>query len=120
MKSLSLRLLVCGILLALLLTACYASQPPAPTAQPASQTDAANHAPVILRVEERTENQNGQVLLHKDIYFTDREGDATTVVHRLISTVPAGIYISRFDDVDITASADEQNLKGLVTSPVAC
>jgi hypothetical protein len=120
MKSLSLRLLVCGILLALLLTACYASQPPAPTAQPASQMDAANHAPVILRVEERTENQNGQVLLHKDIYFSDREGDATTVVHRLISTVPAGIYISRFDDVDITASADEQKLKGLVTSPVAC
>jgi hypothetical protein len=120
MKSLSLRLIVCGILPALLLTACSASQPPAPTAQLASQTDAANHAPVILRVEERTENQNGQVLLHKDIYFTDREGDATTVVHRLISTVPAGIYVSRFDDVDITASADEQKLKGLVTSPVAC
>jgi len=115
MKSLSLRLLVCGIL-----TACSASQPPAPTTQPASQTDAANHAPAILRVEERTENQNEQVLLYKDIYFTDREGDATTVVHTLISTVPAGIYISRFDDVDITASADEQKLKGLVTSPVAC
>mgnify|MGYP006871749066 CR=1 FL=1 len=119
-KAFEPRNLVFFFLLALLLTACSASQPPAPTAQPASQTDAANHAPVILRVEERTENQNGQVLLHKDIYFTDREGDATTVVHTLISTVPAGIYLSRFDDVDITASADEQKLKGLVTSPVAC
>jgi hypothetical protein len=38
----------------------------------------------------------------------------------LISTIPAGIYIAKFDDVDITATADEQKLNGFVTSPVAC
>jgi hypothetical protein len=119
MKSLSLRLLVCGILPTLLLTACSASQPPAPTAQPASQTDAANHAPVILRVEERTETQNRQLLLHKDIYFTDSKGDATTVVNKLVSTDPAGLTATLADD-PITVPADEQKRAGLVTSTIGC
>ena len=80
--------LVLFFLLALLLTACAPSA--APTAPPPpSQIDAANHPPVILRVEEREEMQNGQLFLSKDIYFTDPDGDATTVVNTLISTDPA-------------------------------
>jgi len=110
------------LIIALLLVPACARQPQLimPTALPVNQTGTVNHAPIILQVEERTENQNGQLILHKDIYFTDPQGDATTVEHSLISTVPAGIYITRFDAVDITASADEQKLKGLVTSSVGC
>lgn len=104
-----------------MMTACASATPvpQQPVPLPAGQTVAA-HTPVILRVEERTKNQNGQLLLHKDIYFTDPAGDATTVIHRLFATVPAGIYIPGFDDVRITASADEQKIKGLVTSSVGC
>jgi pimeloyl-ACP methyl ester carboxylesterase len=42
---------------------------------------AANHAPVILKVAERQETQNGYLIIHKDITFTDPEGDAMTVVN---------------------------------------
>ena len=108
-------------LIALMMTAC-ASATPAPqqlAPLPADQIVAA-HTPVILRMEEWTENHNGQLLLHKDIYFTDPAGDATTVTHKLFATVPAGIYIPRLDDIRITAAADEQKFNGLVTSSVGC
>ena len=107
------------LLLALLLTSCatHQTQPtPASTPQLVSQND----APVILQVAERTETQNGWLVINKDISFTDPQGDAVTVVHQLISTDPAGVYISSWDDVAVTASVDEQKLKGLVTSPVGC
>ena len=120
MKSLSLRLMLCSIFFALLLTACAPSAPTPqpPTPLPAEQTDAA-HAPVILRVEERTENQNGQLLLYKDIYFTDPDGDAIILVNKLVSTDPEDIP-ARFADDPITVPVDEQKRTGLITISIGC
>lgn len=108
-------------LIALMMTSCASATPVPQQLAPllAGQTVLA-HTPVILRVEERTDDQNEQLLLHKDIYFTDPAGDAITVIHQLFATVPAGIYIPGIDDVRITASADEQKTEGLVTSSVGC
>jgi len=107
-------------LFVLLLAACSSSSstlstPTAPPVQSSSQTEAANHPPVILRVVERMERVNGQLVIHKDIYFTDSEGDAITLVNKLVSTAPAGIPVTVLDDV-ITVSADKQKYEGLVTS----
>ncbi|GEM_PF-969778 len=120
-KAFEVRNLIFYFLIALMMTACASatSAPQQLAPLPAGQTVLA-HTPVILRVEERTDDQNGQLLLHKDIYFTDPAGDAITVIHQLLATVPAGIYFPRFDDVRITASADEQKIEGLVTSSVGC
>ena len=106
-------------LFVLLLAACSSSSstlstPTAPPVQSSSQTQAANHPPVILQVVERMEKVNGQLVIHKDIYFTDSEGDAISVVNKLVSTDPAGIPVTVFDHV-ITVSADEQKYGGLVT-----
>jgi pimeloyl-ACP methyl ester carboxylesterase len=89
-----------------------------PPALPASQTDAINHTPVILRVVERKENKNGQLLIYKDITFMDTAGDATTVVNKLISTT-----LEKKPDVSddiILASSDEQKREASVTSTWVC
>lgn len=88
---------------------------PAP-AQRAGQAGASNHTPVILRVVERTENEQEGVALYKDLYFTDAAGDATIAANKLISSTVL-LHIS--DDV-ILASAAEQQGEALVTSEVHC
>jgi hypothetical protein len=103
----------------LLLTACSASSSTMTTSQSSSQTESTNHPPVILHVEERSEIQNGRLLISKDIYFTDADGDATTVVNRLVSTDPADMSISLADD-SIAVPADEQKEEALVTSAMTC
>jgi hypothetical protein len=105
--------------LALLLTACSTLLSTPPAVLPAKQPDAENHIPVILRIEERTENDNGRLLLHKDIYFTDPDGDATSVVNKLAATDPAGLHATWGDD-PITVPAAEQKQIGLVTSTLGC
>lgn len=87
--------------------------------QPVDQTDAASHSPVILRVEEREEIQNGRLVIIKDIYFTDPEGDATTIVNTLVATDPAELTLPIGDDA-ITTPAEEQKLEGLAASPLRC
>lgn len=106
-------------LLALMLRACASPQTsPMPVSAPQSVSQ--SDAPVILQVTERAETQNGWLVINKDISFTDPQGDAATVVHQIISTNPPGIYLSSWDDVAVTASVEEQKLKGLVVSPVGC
>lgn len=118
-KDFNTRIITFCLLIALLLTACATPRTlPTPASTPRSVSQ--NDAPVILQVTERTETQNGWLIINKDISFTDSQGDAVTVVHQLISTDPTGVYISSWDDVAVTASVDEQKLKGLVTSPVGC
>lgn len=119
-KTFEARNLAFFFLIALLLTACAPSAPPSqpPTPLPVEQTDAA-HAPVILRVEEREEMQNGQLFLSKDIYFTDPDGDATTVVNTLISTDPAEFSATVGDDV-VSAPAGEQKQGAMVASAMRC
>jgi len=90
-----------------------------PAIQPEKQAGAGNHAPVILRIEERTENANGRLRLHKDFYFTDPDGDATSVVNKLVATDPAGLHATWGDD-PITVPAAEQKQIGLVTSTLKC
>ena len=105
------------LLLTLSLTACVSLA--APTAPSPSQTDAANHPPVILHVEEREETQNGRLLLSKDIYFTDPDGDATTVVNTLVAVDPPE-FIATVGDDSITVPADEQKQGAMVTSAMRC
>jgi hypothetical protein len=81
MKSRNVSLLVMGIVLALLLTACssvsLASQPAEPA--PAIQPQPGSHPPVILRVIERQEVRNGFWVYYRDLYFTDSDGDASYI-----------------------------------------
>lgn len=87
-----------------------------PPALPEGQAGASNHTPVILRVAQRTETENGNVTVYEDFTFTDAAGDAAIGAIKLISsTVPMNVM----DDV-ITASADEQKGEALVTSVWGC
>lgn len=115
-KAFGARSLASLLLLALLLAACASAATPTPL--PAEQTDPA-HAPFILRVEEREEIQNGRLFISKDIYFTDPDGDATTVVNTLLSTDPAEFSTVIGDDV-ITTPVDEQKQGAMVASAMRC
>src|SRR5512136_1857371 len=83
-----LRSLAPFLLLAVLLTACSsqspASQPTAPL--PVGQTGSADHAPVILRVEERQEIKDGFLWIYQDIYFSDPDGDAAAMTYQQVSS----------------------------------
>jgi hypothetical protein len=120
MKSLSLHLILCAAIFVMLTTACAKkspiTQPTTPTALPVKQSEAGNHAPVILRVVEREETGGDSTLIHNDIYFTDPDGDAVAVVNTLISSsMPCTIS----DDL-IQASAQEQRGEALVTATYGC
>lgn len=108
-----------SLVFVLLLTGCSVSSLTTSPVQISNQADATKHPPVIQRVEERTESQNGQLLLHKDFYFIDTEGDAITIVNRLVATDPAGLRVDWADDL-ITTPGDEQKLTGLATSTMKC
>lgn len=110
--------LIC--LLALLLTACASTTPPAQQPEPVPTTNVeTSHAPVILRVEERTEDQNGQLLLVKDFYFSDTQGDATIILNKLVATDPAGLSVTIADD-PIVVPVAEQKREGQVTTSIGC
>jgi hypothetical protein len=113
--------LIFYFLLVLLLTACASSAPTLqpPTPLPAKQTDPA-HAPVILRVEERTGNDGEYWLLSHNIYFMDPDGDATTVVKKLISTDPAGIEFPYFRDQTISSDESAQKHEASASSEHLC
>lgn len=104
----------------LLLTAYTSSIPTLqpPILLPTEQTDRA-HAPIILRVEEREETQNGQLIIIKDIYFTDPDGDAIAIVNTLVATDPADFSATLGDDA-ITAPVNEQRRAALATSTMRC
>lgn len=62
--------------LALLVTACSS---PTRASQPAGQTGATDHPPVILRVEERQTTKDGKLAYYRDVYYSDAAGDAEIV-----------------------------------------
>ena len=68
--------------LALLVTACSS---PTRASQPAGQTGATDHPPVILRVEERQTTKDGKLAYYKDVYYSDATGDAEIVKLSLLS-----------------------------------
>jgi hypothetical protein len=76
-----------------------------------------DHTPVILRITERKENKNGELIIYKDIYFTDAAGDAVTVVYKLDSTTIDKVEIT---NDDILSSPDEQKSEALVTGKWEC
>jgi hypothetical protein len=117
------RLIAWAILLPLALAACSSAAPisPAATPEPAlTEAGSTNHTPVILRVEDREENQNGILLLHKDIFFSDAKGDATVVANKIVGTDPQGGIFAHATDDPIIASPEEQKQEGLVTSTFGC
>jgi pimeloyl-ACP methyl ester carboxylesterase len=81
---------------------------------PADQTKVARHAPVILRVVERTENEDGRLIVHKDITFTDAEGDAMAVVNKVVSYDLGAYHPYASNDV-ILESSDEQRDEAFAT-----
>jgi pimeloyl-ACP methyl ester carboxylesterase len=87
---------------------------------PVGNTAGRDHAPVILRVEERKETANGQTLIHKDIHFTDAAGDAAVGVIRLVSTTPPNVKGLRFEDDTVLAAPEEQRHEAVVTSTWQC
>jgi hypothetical protein len=121
MKSYSFRLAGYGALFALLITACSSQsakpQPTVtPTALPSTQTDTKTHAPVILKVAERTEIKNGQAFMHEDITFTDMDGDVTLIVDKLVLSTQD----SSASNVEISVSPDEQKNGATVTDTWKC
>jgi hypothetical protein len=91
-------------------------------ASPAGSADrqgGIDHTPIILRVAERTENRDGVIYLHRDVYFQDAAGDAATLVNKLVAYDLHGYHPTVSDDI-IPASADEQKQAAVVTSTVGC
>jgi hypothetical protein len=109
-------------LLAFLLTACSSSAPasrsPGPTPGLAVQPQTGSHPPVILRVVEREQVVNGNLMYYQDIYFTDPDGDAAALTYTLISSsLP---YPLNFTDAPIEASPEEQRGEALFTETTGC
>ena len=87
-------------------------------ALPGDQTDPA-HTPRILRVVEWQERQNGHLVIHNDIQFTDDAGDAVFVRGTLISADPPGDW-SFSPDGFVTVSADDQKNEGVIPNSISC
>jgi pimeloyl-ACP methyl ester carboxylesterase len=86
--------------------------------EPADQTDAA-HTPRILGVADRQlEMRDGQLILHKDIIFTDEAGDAVFDEVRLVSADPPGDYFVAGGYISV--SSEEQKDEAMDPQAVAC
>jgi hypothetical protein len=116
------RILTIFCLLALLLAACASSTPisyvPEPTPASAVQPQAGSHPPVILQVDERQEVVNGYLMIYRDVYFTDPDGDAVAMIYSVVSsslTFPLNI-----PDAPIEASAEQQKGEALFTMTDGC
>lgn len=118
-KNLSFHSLISFLIILLLMgrsSTPTASQSPAPVTLPESQTDADPHAPVILKVVERTEIKDGRVFVHEDITFTDMDGDAVLIVDKLVLS----IQDSSASNVEIFVPPDEQKKGATVTDSWEC
>jgi pimeloyl-ACP methyl ester carboxylesterase len=74
------------------------------------------YVPVILRVEDRpSEQQNGGLILNKEIIFSDEAGDAIFDLPRMVSADPPGNYL--LTGGFIPSSSDEQQ-KGEAGDPL--
>lgn len=85
----------------------------------ASSTDLTgrvDHKPIILSVTEQQEKIKGFLVIHKDIAFTDPEGDALTIVNRLVSATLPGSVV---DDI-IRVPSEEQKGGALTRSSWGC
>jgi len=78
-----------------------------------------NHVPLILKIAERKEYVGNDLFIHKDIYFTDSDGDAYTVAYKLISTTLNASEITVKNDA-IVASSDEQKYQAIVVGTWEC
>ena len=85
----------------------------------AERLDGSGHTPIILSVAERTENRDGVLYLHRDVYFKDVAGDAAMLVNKVVAYDLQGNHPTVSDDI-ILASADEQKQAAFVTSTVGC
>jgi hypothetical protein len=78
---------------------------------------ATNHAPVIIKVEEREGYMSGIFVMHEDISFMDADGDAVLVLNKLISsTQPATTVL----DDKIQIPAEHQKRGSVLTSTFGC
>jgi hypothetical protein len=116
MKNLLLYLVFSILLLAACSNDSSTLQAAVSTATPPIQPTEGSHPPVILRVVERVETQGEATLVHKDITFTDPDGDAVAVVNSIVSS---SLSVTVLDD-PIQSSVQEQKVGALVTATYGC
>ena len=116
MKKHTFQHMLSVIILALLVTACSS---PTRASQTAGQTDATDHPPVILRVEEGQETKDGKLTYYRDVYYSDAAGDAEIVKFSLLSgKLLAGETLPESNA--ITDSADLQRHEAVLNFHWVC
>ena len=78
-----------------------------------------SRVPRMLQILERQENSENGLIIYKDIYFVDEDGDAFVVAYALISTTLDRNEIIIKNDL-ITSNPDEQKKGTVVTGAWYC
>jgi hypothetical protein len=116
MKKHTFQHMMSVVIATLLVTACSS---PTRASQPAGQTGATDHPPVILRVEERQTTKDGKLAYYRDVYYSDAAGDAEIVKFSLLSgKLLAGENLP--ESSAITDSADMQRHEAVLNFHWVC
>jgi hypothetical protein len=89
-----------------------ATAQPSPTSVPVPSS-----SPQVQFIKQWTELQQGNLVIHKDIHFTDPEGDAYLVTY---SVIRSDIKHYRVESDPIIVSAERQRTNGAVTATWVC
>ena len=78
--------------------------------------DVSSHEPVITGITERKRWENGVLVFYEEIYFTDEQGDAITVINYLVSSTASATLI---DDI-IREPSEKQKQGAILTTSIHC
>lgn len=78
--------------------------------------DPPSHSPVITDITERKRWESGVLVFYEDIYFTDLQGDAITVINHLVSST---VSATLTDDI-IRESPEQQKQGAILTTYIHC
>jgi pimeloyl-ACP methyl ester carboxylesterase len=78
--------------------------------------DPSRHTPVITGITERKRWESGVLVFYEDIYFTDSQGDAITVINHLVSST---VSATLTDDI-IRESPEQQKQGAVLTTYIHC
>lgn len=82
-------------------------------------TTSASNVPLMLQISERQGNGDNGLIIYKDIYFVDPDGDAYVVAYKLLSTSlnPSAITVK---NDSIKSTPDEQKKGAIVVGAWEC
>lgn len=80
-------------------------------------TDASSHVPVITGITERQQWESGVLVFYEDIYFTDAQGDAITVINHLVSSTMSSATLT--DDI-VREPSEKQKQGAVLTTYIHC